>query len=522
MILKILGLRGIPPLLVVFIATACSEVKPENSNELTNEKSIFQEITEGRIATDGGLSRGVAWGDYDADGDPDLYVANSNGQWNALYRNNGNGTFKKMTSDGGDIRVISETVRHGGNSQGVNWVDYDNDGDLDLYVVSRGNEANFLFNNYDNLGFTQITNSALTADDIAASMACWADVEGDGDLDVFIVASGSGTNRLFKNNGETGFELMQESILSSGRGRGRACACGDANGDGLPEFYVAKAQAPNDYFVNLGNWEFQKVEKGHLVEDIGYSYGVSWADFDDDGDLDLFLANFDKKNFLYRNDGQGMLSPVKKGAIVEQSGGASKGHAWGDYDNDGDLDLYVANGTYRPDMFNFFYLNRGNGEFDQDLSGHLKKHADTSAGMAHADFDRDGDLDIFVANWGSADQVNRFYENTTSGRNWISIGLRGTQSNSFGIGAKVALYANSKVQYRWMYPVSGYGSQNSYELHFGLGTDTKIDSLIINWPSGQKSMYENPVSNFHYVAIEGGQLKKGPWNSETETDDVDD
>ncbi|MEO0571876.1 MAG: VCBS repeat-containing protein, partial [Bacteroidota bacterium] len=101
-------------------------------------------VKKGRISTDGGKSRGVAWGDYDGDGDPDLYVANANGQWNTLYRNEGNGNFKKMTAQG---EKASETVIHGGNSQGVNWVDYDNDKDLDLFVVSRREEAIFLFRN---------------------------------------------------------------------------------------------------------------------------------------------------------------------------------------------------------------------------------------------------------------------------------------------------------------------------------------------------------------------------------------
>lgn len=493
--------------LLVFLMS-CAETS--EATKKVQPHSIFEEITEGRIATDGGLSRGVAWGDYDGDGDPDLYVSNSSGQWNALYRNNGNGTFKKMTEGGFDIKVFSELVRHGGSAQGANWVDYDNDGDLDLYVVGRDDEPNFLFNNIDNLGFTRITEHPLTEEGIRASMACWADIESDGDLDVFIVASGKGPNRIYRNLGDGDFEFMEEHLLSEGSGRARACACGDANGDTLPEFYVANAQAANDYYVNLGNWEFQKVEKGHLVQDVGYSYGVSWADYDDDGDLDLFLANFDKKNFLYINDGAGNLIPVKEGPVSQQMGGASKGHTWGDYDNDGDLDLYVANGTYRPEMFNFFYLNKGNGSFEQDFSGHLLKHADTSAGVAHADFDRDGDLDIFVANWGSSDQVNRFYKNTTEGNHWISLRLNGTQSNHFGIGTKVSLFSDGKVQYRWMYPVTGYASQNDYELHFGLGATTLIDSLKLDWPSGQTDVHRNPKHNSHFKATEGGTLEINP------------
>ena len=476
-----------------------------------NEDPIFRLVTEGRISTDGGLSRGVAWGDYDGDGDPDLYVANSNGQWNALYRNEGNGKFKKITAS---TVKASETVTHGGNSQGVNWVDYDNDKDLDLFIVSRGEEENVLFRNDGPEGFARITDTPLTTPGISASMACWADMDKDGDLDVFL-AGYNHPNLLFRNDGNGKFETVENTVLTENtEGRARACGCGDANNDGLPELFVANARRPNLYFQNSGEWKFNRLETGHLVEDVGYSYGVSWADYDDDGDLDLFVANFDKENFLYNNDGKGNLVPIKQGTLALEKGGASKGHSWGDYDNDGDLDLYIANGTYGPDMHNFLYLNMGDGSFERDLRGDIQIHADTSAGAAHADYDRDGDLDIFVANWGSRDQINRLYENVTSGNNWISLRLVGIQSNSFGIGTKVeAVISNettTKRLYRWMYPTTGYASQNDYELHFGLGNFSKIESLVIHWPSGEIDTHENVDINSHWVAEEQGELTLAP------------
>ncbi|MEX0289521.1 MAG: CRTAC1 family protein [Flavobacteriaceae bacterium] len=496
-------------LIFLLFFLSCKETV-ESRAEKSGPFPIFKTVTQGRIATDGGVSRGVAWGDYDQDGDPDLYVANTNGQWNAFYRNNGNGTFKKLTFDGGNIRVLSETVKHGGRSEGVNWVDYDNDGDLDLYVVSRGGEANLLFRNFDNKGFTKIEDSPLTAEGISASMACWADFEGDGDLDVLIVATGSGSSKVFKNLGEGNFEEVAGHIMSQDSGRGRACACGDATGDGLPEFYIANAMAPNYYYRNLGNFQFELVASGHIAEDVGYSYGASWADYDSDGDLDLFLANFDKENYLYNNDGNGNLTPIKDGVIALEQGGASKGHSWGDYDNDGDLDLFVANGTYRPEMQNFLYLNNGDAVYEKILSEEITIHADTSAGAAHADFDRDGDLDLFVANWGSGDQVNRFYENKTAGKNWIMLRLKGSTSNRFGIGAKVTLQASnrggSRTMYRWMYPITGYASQDDYELHFGLGNYDTIDSLVIDWPSHHKDIHTKVPINTHFLASENDSL----------------
>lgn len=221
--------------LLSLFTSCCSGYK---SNK-TKNNVFFRLFDEGQIATDGGQSRGVAWGDYDNDGDPDLYIANADGQWNFLYRNEGNGKFKKITS--AKIKA-SETVIYGGNSQGVNWVDYDNDKDLDLFIVSRGKETNLLFRNEGLSVFTRITDNALTNQEISASMACWADMDNDGDLDVFL-AGYSFPNLLFQNIGNGQFERIKSAVITEkNEGKARACACGDSNNDGLPELYVANAR----------------------------------------------------------------------------------------------------------------------------------------------------------------------------------------------------------------------------------------------------------------------------------------
>ncbi len=498
-----------PLLLKIIVALSISCCTANDQAGQTTEEPLFVEVLEGRIATDGGSTRGVAWGDFDGDHDPDLYVANSQGQWNAFYRNEGNGTFKKLTEH--DQSPWGEVVRFGGNSEGVNWVDFDNDGDLDLYVANRGPEPNFLFRNEGSDGFVRVHDHPLTAEGLSTSMACWADVDRDGDLDVFLASyGGQQANAVFRNLGEGRFEPVSTSVLATGQGAARTCAWGDADNDGLPDLYVGNARRPNFFFRNRGDWRFEAVESGHLVTDVGYSYGVSWADYDDDGDLDLFLANFDKENFLYNNNGQGDFTVVSTGSMALEKGGASKGHAWGDYDNDGDLDLFVANGTYRPDMRNFLYLNRGDGTFHRDTTGTFAVHADTSAGAAWADYDRDGDLDLFVASWGSSDQVNRLYQNQTSGQHWLSIRLVGERSNHYGIGARVQLKLqrdhSTKQQNRWMFPVTGYGSQNDYEIHFGLGDYSVADTLVIRWPSGQIDVHTGVLANTHWVATEGGNV----------------
>ncbi len=470
---------------------------------------LFKAYDTDQISEDTGKSRGVSFGDVDGDHIPDLYTANTAGQWNAFYKNDGQGRLIRQQADNNNPWVaVSEDA---GRSEGVNWVDYDNDGDLDLYLCSRGEESNQLFRNDAGKGLIELTGHPLTAV-MSTSMACWADIEGDGDLDVIMVGYRSNGNKVFENRGEGNFVERSDVPMAEGTGSSRACACGDVNNDGLPEFFVGNARQPNFYYVNQGNWNFEKVTKGLMVEDLGYAYGASWADYDDDGDLDLFVANFDKNNLLLNNNGYGVLTPVIEGELVETTEGASKGHSWGDYDNDGDLDLYVGNGTYGPDMRNFLFLNNGHGGFDRYSEGVLEAHADTTAGVTHADLDRDGDLDLFVANWGGEGELNRLYINQTTGRNWITFRLQGRDSNFSGIGTRLTLYASghegNRTMHRWLYPVSGYGSQNDLELHFGLGQLRRVDSLQVNWPGKSSQTLYSVEINQHWLLKESGTFSE--------------
>jgi len=248
----------------------------------------------------------------------DLFVANFGGD-NFLYQNNGDGTFTPITA--------GAMVNDGGFSAGGSWGDYDNNGDLDLFVANANGEDNFLYQNNGEGTITRIIIGEIVNDSGRSFGSSWGDYDNDGDLDLFVVnAADQGVgedNFLYQNNGD-------------------------------PE--------------GTGQVTFTRIITGAIVNDRGTSRGSSWADYDNDGDLDLFVANFGfvgaEDNFLYQNNGDGTFTPIISGAIVNDSG-RSFGSSWGDYDNDGDLDLFVANAGED----NFLYQNNGDGTFTPITAG---------------------------------------------------------------------------------------------------------------------------------------------------------
>ncbi|HJU64054.1 MAG TPA: CRTAC1 family protein, partial [Gemmatimonadaceae bacterium] len=191
-----------------------------------------------------------------------------------------------------------------------------------------------------------------------------------------------------------------------------------------------------------------------------------------------------------RNDGGFLFTPVTRGPMVTDTAGATKGHAWGDLDADGHLDLYAANGTPRPAMHNWLYRGLGAGEYVRVAAGAATADADTSSGTALADADGDGKLDIFVANWGGGhDEDNVFYRNESpdTGR-WIAFDLRAPSPNRYAIGAVVRVRTQergtTRWQSRWLITSTGYGSQSDSRLHFGLGSAERVEEVEVRWPNG--------------------------------------
>lgn len=406
----------------------------DKPNELytNNGDGTFTAVTEGPIATDIGNSVGSSWGDYDNDGDLDLYVSNTIGFPNFLYRNNGDGTFIRVMDD----PIVSYT----GYSHGVSWGDYDNDGYLDMFVADYySTKFNLLYHNNQDGTFTQVTNSPVVLDARSSVSGSWCDYDNDGDLDLFVANTNNENNLLYRND---------------------------------------------------GGGDFVKITSGPVVNDGGKSVGSSWGDIDNDGDFDLFVANAGgQNNFLYKNNGDGTFNKVSSGIVVSH-GGNSHGSSFGDFDNDGDLDLVVTNDANEG---NFYYVNNGDGTFES-VDNSFSSAGGKSLGVASADYDLDGDLDLYVVNHGG--EPNFFYRNDRDiSKSLINysqacVALTGTVSNNIAIGAVISVRANifgvDTWQTRQVTGQSGGGlsSQNDILQHFGLGDATQIDEVIIQWPSG--------------------------------------
>lgn len=475
----------------------------------------------------GGTSRGVAWGDYTGDGYADLVVSNTDDQRIFLYRN----------VDGQRLEAVvdSEVTSVPGRAQGVNWIDVENDGDLDLFVA-REQGVNLLFVNDGEGRLERAEAGQLTSDELDSLQGCWADFDADGLLDVFVVNAAYQDDVLYRNEGNGRF--MRVSGPWAGlANHGRSCAWEDIEGDGDPDLYVANAYREsagavrtdaNYLFRNEGGGSFSRVVQGEHVNFRAYSYGVSFADFDDDGDGDLLVSSIGRfdPNLLFENVDGRLFQPLRRSVIVRDRPGPAKGHAWGDFDNDGDLDLFLAegHGGARPEHFPFdnrdrLYEQRDGGFVVAGLPT-LTAHDLVSAGSALADFDRDGDLDLFIANWGEAEggdgarQDNQFYRNVSTGGRWIQVRLQGTRSNRMGLGARVAVTTgeggSSSNQFRTLGSGSGFASMPEPVVHFGLGDASQVAGIEIRWPSGQVDVHRDIEAGRRYLAVEGGGLEPDP------------
>lgn len=455
----------------------------------------FTRITAGSIVTDGGDSTGAAWGDYDGDGNLDLFVSNFGTPFNFLYRNNGDGSFSRVTT--GAIATDDP------NSEGCAWGDYDNDGQLDLFVAVGLNGNDLLYRNNGDGTFTRITAGPVVASGGSSRGAAWGDYDNDGYLDLFVSNERGQNNFLFRNQGDGSFARITTGRIVTDGGNSTGCAWGDYDNDGWLDLFVPNHGENNFLYHNNRDGSFSKITSGRIVTDGGNSFGAAWGDYDNDGLLDLFVANANQKNFLYHNSGDGTFTKITTGAIVNDIG-YSWGAAWADYDNDGNLDLFVANGPPNgPGQNDFLYHNNGDGTFTRITTGSLANDGAIGDGCAWGDFNHDGFLDLFVSNLNG--QNNFLYRNNGNSHHWLAVRCAGRVSNWAGIGAKVRVEATAagqaRRQSREISGGSGYASQNSLTAHFGLGNATHIDLVRIEWPSGIVQELKN-ISPDRYLTVQ--------------------
>ena len=505
------------------------------------------------------MGSGCAWIDYDGDGLPDLYLANGAATRvfrpaqplrGALYRNNGDGTFTDVTAK---ARVGAEGLF----AMGVAVGDYDNDGHPDLLVLGYG--RSILYHNNGDGTFTDVTARAGVADTGQwASSAAWFDYDNDGRLDLVIAnyvdwspeknyycgAQGPGLRSychpddyhgtaptLYHNNGDGTFtDTSAASGLARSPSNGLGVVTFDYDEDGWQDIVIANDTMPNSLFHNNRNGTFTEVgyEAGVAVSEDGVAeagMGIDAADAGGKGYMDLIVTHLDQQQTrFYRNQGHGIFQDATAAARLAYATFHASGFGvrFLDYDNDGWPDIFIAAGHVLDNIEKYHagvtwaepklvFRNAGNGVFT-DASRQLGTDIETPTvgrGMAAGDFDNDGDLDILVSNNGGAPQLLR--NDGGNANHWLEVLLIGTRSNRDGVGARVKLTAGDWTLSAQRMGGMSYQSAQDPRLHFGLGARARVDTLEIWWPSGSVTRLGSIAADQILAVQEGAGIVKRPF-----------
>ncbi len=469
-------------------------------NELNRSGQLqFTDVTEQANLGHTGYGQGAATGDYDNDGDVDLYVTNFGS--NVLYRNNGDGSFTDVTRQAGvdDPRWSTSAA----------FTDYDLDGDLDLFVAN----------------YVQFT--------VTGNKRC---AGSDGQVDYCgPEAYDAVPDRLFRNEGDGTFsDVGSGAGLGTAYGPGLGVTCADFDADGRQDIYVANDGAENQLWMNRGAGGFENTAlmSGTAINAYGKaeaSMGVTAGDFDNDGDEDLFMTHLDREsNTLYLNDGSANFHDAtdrfRLGRVSLPYTGF--GSEWFDYDNDGDLDLFVANGAvkieedqrgeaYPYKEKNQLIRNDGPDGFTDvsTAAGPALALHEVSRGAAFGDIDNDGDVDIVVAN--NNGPVRLLRNEATDTNHWLTVKLQGSRTNRDGLGARVGLLRKEgETVWRRVHTDGSYVSANDPRVHFGLGDDTEVEGVLVTWPGGNSEVWRDIVIDTLQVLQQGSGK---PWKTATES-----
>lgn len=476
---------------LILLALALLSVSPAGA-----QAPPFAEDTTSVLTRAVGAWQAAFWIDYDGDGDLDLYVSSGDPTLHPdlLYTNAGHGRFL--------IRFASPPYEAGagGGVNGGGWLDVEGDGVLDFVASSltaaaleqsTGGTPPYLFHVFSAL------NAYTNVRDVVA-----ADYDRDGDPDL-VIARQLGYEEALLRNTEGTFDQNPNTFDVDA-----TTACwGDADGDGWQEVLITATGGEHNRLFRNNRGALTSVTLAPVTTEGMNSEGCNWADYDGDGDLDLFVANAGltgQPNRLYRNDGTTFVQ-ITTGPVAEDVH-RTFGSAWGDVDNDGDLDLAVANRN-APEVL---YLNDGHGGFTATPFGLA---ADGwSLGVTLVDDDGDGDLDLFVANGGplGAPTRNRLFRNTTgTAGHWLEVDLRGKASDWFGLGARVTAYATiggvARALVREVTARSGRMAQDGFRLHFGLGDAAEVDSLVVQWPASDPQVLYGVAAGALVVVEEPGR-----------------
>lgn len=483
----------------------------------------FEKITSGELIDIKQRSYSATWADINNNGYDDMLILGLGIEdQSVLYKNNGDGTFSALPNTG--------ITSHMGPSIAATWADYDNDGYLDVYIVNTANageenSANFLFRNNGDETFTRITEGEIVTDQSWSLGASWADFNKSGYVDMY-VANFDSPNQLYVNNGDGTFTKATEGNLVTDDDTSYGAYWADINNNGWPDLFVANAFGTalppdnNCLYINNGDGTFEKVTTGHIVNNLGISHGASWGDYTNNGYLDLFVTNHDwsdnKVNFLYENNGDGTFTFVEAINVTTDEN-TSFGSAWLDVNNDGHLDLVVANNK-SSNRHNFFYINNGDGTFTSVENDPLVTDVLRSFGVSVSDFNNNGYVDVFSATY-SPNQENGFYQNLGGTNNWLKIKLEGTVSNRAAIGARIYLWAGGLMQTREVASASGQYSSSSLVQHFGLASNQVVDSLHIIWPSNIIDKYYDVDANEQLNLIESSTMLEATFVVKEDSDD---